>query len=58
MCNRDPGGNRYILYLYFNDDRWNWNVNNLVNDFNVNNPSVVLAILFISPSLRRGSFVL
>jgi hypothetical protein len=45
---RNPNGNRYVLYLYWNDGRWNWNANWLENDWNVNNPSAVLATLFIS----------
>jgi len=45
---RSPNGNRYVLYLYFNDGKWNWNYNWLENDFNGNNPSAVLATLFIS----------
>lgn len=55
---RSPNGNRYTLYLYFNDGKWNWNYNWLDNDRNVNNPSAVLAILFISLLLSQESFVL
>ena len=38
-------GNRYVLYLYWLADyeHWNWNVNWLDHDWNVNNPSAVLA---------------
>ena len=46
---RNPNGNRYVLYLYRNDDsQWNWNQNWLDNDWNANNRSVSLANLFIS----------
>lgn len=61
---RNPNGNRYALYLYWNDGKWNWNYNWLDNDFDASNPSAVLANLFISPphqiseNLVRGSFVL
>src|SRR3989344_2815820 len=59
---RSPNGNRYMLYLYFNNDgSWNWNYNWLDNDRNANNPSAVLATIFISSPLCRlarwGSFV-
>jgi hypothetical protein len=54
---RDPNGNRYVLYLYWDGGRWNWNYNWLDNDWNADNPSAVLATLFISlPSWE--SFVL
>src|SRR3989344_7193914 len=56
LCN--PNGNRYTLYLYWNDDRWNWNANWLDNDRNVNNPSVVLATHFISPLYLMEEFSL
>ncbi len=46
---RNSDGNRYVLYLYWNGGKWNWNYNWLDNDWNANNPSVVLANLFISP---------
>ena len=45
---RNPNGNRYVLYLYWDDDRWNWGYNWLGNDLNARNPSAVLANLFIS----------
>jgi hypothetical protein len=45
---RNPNGNRYVLYLYWNDGQWNWNYNWLDNDWNARNPSAVLATLFIS----------
>lgn len=59
---RSPNGNRYTLYLYFNNDgSWNWNYNWLDNDRNADNPSAVLATIFISSPLcyltRQGSFV-
>ena len=38
----NPNGNRYVLYLYRNDDgQWNWNYNWLDNDWNVKNRSAV-----------------
>jgi len=49
---RNPDGNRYVLYLYWNDGEWNWNYNWLDNDWNSNNPSAVLANLFISKLFR------
>src|SRR3989338_10303503 len=56
---RSPNGKRYTLYLYLNDDgKWNWNVNWLGNNRNVNDPSAVLATFFISLLLLQGSFVL
>ena len=48
---RNSNGNRYVLYLYWNDGAWNWNVNWLDNDWNANNPSAVLATHFISLQL-------
>ena len=49
---RRPNGNRYTLYLYFNDDgSWNWNYNWLGNDRDANDPSAVLATFFISSLL-------
>ena len=56
---RSPDGNRYSLYFYWNaDDReWNWNYNWLDNDRGVNNPSALLATLFISLPFLRESFV-
>ena len=43
----NPNGNRYVLYLYRNDDGvWNWNYNWLDNDWNVNNLSLVSGQLF------------
>ncbi len=56
----DPNGNRYVLYLYRNDDgRWNWSANWLDNDWNDRNFSAHVATFFISPSTSRwGSFVL
>ena len=43
---RNSNGDRYVLYLYWNDGKWDWNYNWLDNDFNVNNPSAVLATAF------------
>ena len=56
----DPNGNRYVLYLYRNDDgTWNWNYNWLDNDWNTDNRSASLATLFISPLIScQRSFVL
>ena len=53
---RNPDGNRYVLYLYFNGVEWNWNYNWLDNHWNSDNPSVALEIFFISPF--SGSFLL
>jgi hypothetical protein len=53
---RNSNGNRYILYLYFNDRDWNWNYNWLDNDWNRNNPSALLAILFLLPPLNWAVF--
>ena len=33
---RNPNGNRYVPYLYWNDDRWYLNFNWLDNDWNDN----------------------
>jgi hypothetical protein len=46
---RNPNGNRYVLYLYFNGGKWNWNYNWLDNDWNAKNLSAGLANLLISP---------
>ena len=54
---RNPNGNRYVLYLYWNDGKWQWNYNWLENDWNANNLSALLATLFVSPPFVRGSFV-
>lgn len=57
--NRNPNGNLYVRYLYWNGDRWNSNFNWLDNNFNSNNPAALLANLFISPlAYCRRSFVL
>lgn len=51
----NPNGNRYVLYLFWNDGKWNWNYNWLDNEWNDNNPSAVVpATLFISLSLFSG----
>lgn len=56
---RNPNGNRYVLYLYWNDGKWNWNYNWLENVWNADDLSAVLANLFISLStMRWESFVL
>lgn len=56
----NPNGNRYVLYLYRNDDgRWSWNANWLDNDWNDRNFSARLATLFTSlPTSCWESFVL
>ena len=38
---RNSNGNLYVRYLYWNDDRWNWNNNWLDNNWNDNNPAVL-----------------
>ncbi len=55
---RNPNGNRYVLYLYWDDGKWRWNYNWLDNDWGANALSAVLATLFISlPTVFRESFV-
>jgi hypothetical protein len=54
---RNPNGNRYVLYLYWNGGQWNWNYNWLDNDWSAHNPSAVLATLFISLRQMAESFV-
>jgi len=47
---RNPNGNRYVFYLYRNDDgAWNWNYNWLDNDWNDRHLSAGRATLFFSP---------
>lgn len=59
MILRNPNGNRNVLYLYWNDGQWNWNYNWLDNDWDADDPSAVLATLFISPlCVSQGSFYL
>ncbi len=55
--NRNADGNLYVRYLYWNDEQWVSNYNWLDNDWNVNNPSAQLAILFISLPILWESFV-
>lgn len=56
---RNSNGNRYVLYLYWNEGKWNWNYNWLDNDWNASNPSAVSATRFISLLLsKQGSFAL
>jgi SAM-dependent methyltransferase len=44
---RNSNGNRYVLYLYRNDDgEWNWNYNWLDNGWNARNLSAGRATLF------------
>lgn len=38
---RDPNGGRCILYMYWEDDRWNWQCNWLHSDYFINSPSAV-----------------
>lgn len=40
---RNSDDNLYVRYLYWNDDKWNWNYNWLDNDFDDQNPAVLLA---------------
>jgi len=40
---RSPDGNRYVLYLCWNDDRWLWRCRWLERDWAVHDPSAVLA---------------
>lgn len=40
---RGPGGDRFILYLYWDDSKWLWNVDWLDLGWNDNSPSAVLA---------------
>ena len=42
LYNRNPNGNAYVRYLYWNDDRWNWNANWLDNDWGARNPALVV----------------
>lgn len=53
---RNSDGNRYVLYLYWNDGKWNWNYNWLDNQWNANNPSAVLATISFLSSCRRVLF--
>jgi len=46
--NRNSDDNLHVRYLYWNDDRWDWNNNWLDNDWNDNNPAALRATLFIS----------
>jgi len=47
----------YVRYLYWNDDRWNWNYNWLDNDFNDNNPAACSQLsLFLPHFLREFCF--
>lgn len=52
--NRNSNGNLYVRYLYWNDDRWNWNNNWLDNDWNDNNPTALRATLFNSHPASAG----
>lgn len=40
---RNPNGYRYVLYLYWDGDRWRWHCNWLDNDWGAGYPSAVLA---------------
>jgi hypothetical protein len=51
---RNPNGNRYALYLYWQSGQWNWNYNWLDNKWNANNPSAVLANLSFLSRLSVG----
>ena len=39
----NPDGDRYVLYLYWHDGRWDWHYRWIVNDFYAYAPSAVLA---------------
>lgn len=55
---RNADGDLNVRYLYWDDDRWNWNYNRLDNDWNSDNPAAVSVTLFISPpTICWGSFV-
>ena len=54
---RNPSGNRYVLYLNWNEDRWYSNWNWLENDFNSNYRVVRLCNYLYSPA-QAGVFVL
>jgi len=41
---RGPDGDRYVLYLCWNDDGWHWNYDWLACGWDANYPSAVLAI--------------
>ena len=52
---RNPNGNRYVLYLIWNGNEWNWNYNWLDNDWNADNLSAgVATLLFPSFFYGRG----
>lgn len=51
---RDYDGNLYVRYLNWCDDRWDWSYNWLDNDWNDNEPALLRANLFISPSFLNG----
>ena len=53
---RNSNGNRYVLYLYWNDGKWNWNYNWLDNKWNANNPSAVLATISLLSFYGRVLF--
>ena len=40
---QNPNGNRYVLYLYWQDGGWDWNYGWMSREWNANNPSAVLA---------------
>jgi len=40
---RNPDGGLYVRYLNWNGTTWNWNYIYLDNDWNANNPALVLA---------------
>jgi hypothetical protein len=56
---RNFDGNLVVRYLNWNGE-WDWNYNWLDNDFNDNNPAVLLASLFLSLAsfICRESFSL
>ncbi len=55
---RNLNGDYYTLYLYWNDGGWHWDCHWIENDWGANNPSAVLANLFISPLIFKISEIL
>jgi len=55
IYNRNQDGNSYVRYMYWDDDRWNWNANWLDNDWSDSNPALVRAIHSISNAPYLGS---
>ncbi|MDP2703627.1 MAG: hypothetical protein Q8P01_00100 [bacterium] len=57
--NRNPDGNLYVRYLYWNGGRWNWNYNWLEGGWSVVSPAALGANQFASLPRRYvgGVFV-